>query len=214
MPLPTIRVAIASEVRLFREGLRLILEREKDIAVVAESDGILKIAEIIREQKPDILLLVMHGPNKSDPVSLIKEKGSQIRILVLGDSSDEELTTKVLRAGARGYLLTSTDSATVLKAIRAVYAEEIWVGNEVIARVLENPTLLPDHEEVLTKKELEIIRLIGQDYSNKEIAAELSLSEKTLKSYLDRIFKKLGVNSRLQVALYASKHKKIIKPKS
>jgi len=208
-----IRVVIADDHRLLREMLRLTLRQEKGIEIVGEAANGLQAINVISDLKPDIVLLdiIMPEMNGIKVLPAIKEKSPDTKALMLTVASDEAMIFKALKAGAKGYLTKNVSISDLTKAIQAVHQGELWVERKLMARFFEEETIAEPREEDkpgktkegLTPREKEVLRLLTQGSTNKEIAKALFISEKTVKSHLNSIFRKLKVSRRLQAILYA-----------
>jgi len=205
-----IRVLLADDHAVLRDGLRLLLERELDIEVVGEAGDGEEATKKAVELVPDVVVLDIGMPKMSgiEAARLIKEKKPKIGILVLTVYDDDEYVFKLLKAGASGYLLKKVAGAELASAIRAVSSGEFLlssaVAEKVVAGYLQEPKQngleLPDG---LTKREVEVLRLIADGGTNKEIAEKLFISIKTVESHRTNIFRKLDIHDRIQAATYA-----------
>lgn len=212
-PAGDIRIVITGEHRLFREGLRLILGREKGIEIVGEAANGLETIQVVSERQPHIVLLdiTMPGMDATELIARIRQGSRETRPLVLASRTDEDLIFWALKAGTRGYLSKDASPSDLLQAILAVHQGDLWVERKLMARSIEREGFAdprdggkrPRAKEVLTVKEQEILRLLASGATNKQIAQALLVSEKTVKYYLNSIFKKLHVTRRLQAILYA-----------
>jgi DNA-binding NarL/FixJ family response regulator len=213
LPGGPIRSLIVHDHRLIREGLRLVLSRAEGIEIVGEMAHGLQTIDAISELKPDVVLLDLSAPEK-DGIDLIREiklRTPATKVLLLTAACDEAATLRALKAGAQGYLSRHAGACDLIKAIRTVLQGELWVERKLIPRLLEAEAFSdPKAEsapgrtgEGLTGREREILRLLASGGTNKEIAQALSISEKTVKSHLNSIFKKLQVTRRLKAILYA-----------
>lgn len=208
-----IRVVIADDHRLFREGLRLILSREGGIDIVGEATNGLQTIEVVSDLQPDVVLLdiTMPGMDGIEVIRPVKEKSPETKPLMLTARMDEPMIFKALKAGAKGYLSKDACVSDLIKAIQAVHQGELWVERKLIARFVDGEAGAevkgedrPGRpREALTPREEEVLRLLASGGTNKEIAQVLFISEKTVKSHLNRIFRKLNVTRRLQAILYA-----------
>ena len=210
-----IKVVIADDHPLFRDGLRRILSLEKDILVVGEAADGDELDKTIERTKPDILLLDLKMP-KGDPVQNllgVSAKSPSTQVMVLTAFSEEENVLNAAKSGARGFISKGTPSATVIQAIRAVHNGAFWVDNDVPAKDAfeeivgsrpEARSTLPQPDESiqsLTKREMEILKLVAEGLTNEEIGKKIFISEKTVKTHLTNIFDKLKVNNRFKAAL-------------
>ena len=206
-----IRVLIVDDHALFRQGLRMLLETEADIRVVGEAvDGreAVKQAESLR---PDVVLLdiLMPDMNGLEVIPKLREKSPESKVLILTGFLEYKFIAAALEDGARGYVVKTTDPRTLAKAIRAVQAGEIWAERKVLTEFLDGLLKrvnnlrrpLPAGQEPLTAREHEIVQWVIQGMKNKEIAGRLSISEKTVKTHLSNIFRKLNVSRRVELLL-------------
>lgn len=208
-----IRVVIADDHRLFREGLRLILSREASIETVGEAANSLQTIDLVSDLKPDVLLLSINMPSMDgiEVIMPLKEKSPATKPLVLTAAVDDALIFQALKAGAKGYLSKDASVFDLFKAIQVVYRGDLWVERKLIARFFEEEASAAFKgggrrgrtQEGLTLREREILRLLASGCANKDIAQSLFISEKTVKSHLNSIFRKLHVTGRLQAVLYA-----------
>ena len=195
-----IRVLIADDHAVVRQGLRTFLDLQDDIEVVGEAaDGEEALAAAER-LAPDIVLvdLVMPKVDGIDVIRRLGEHAPAARAVVLTSFIDDDRLFPVLRAGAAGYLLKDVQPQELVEAIRTVHGGGALLHPKVAARLLSELAADP-----LTPREREVLVLIGRGMANKVIARELSLSEKTVKAHVSSILAKLGVNDRTQAALYA-----------
>lgn len=208
-----IRIVIADDHGLFRELLRITLRREGSIKIVGEAVNIRQTIDLISELKPDIVLLNSTMP-EMDGIEVfpeIREKNQNTKTLMLTANKDEATIFKALKGGAKGYLSKDTSISNLIKAIQAVHKGELWVERKLMAKFLEGEAIADSRREgqagklkkVITAREKEVLRLLTTGRTNKEIAKALFISEKTVKSHLNSIFKKLNVTRRLQAILYA-----------
>jgi DNA-binding NarL/FixJ family response regulator len=208
-----IRVLVADDHAIFREGLRQLLEAEDDIAVVGEASNGTECVALVSKLKPDILVLDLKMPDR-DGLAVLSELGgkeSKVKTIVLTASEEERDYVEAVRRGARGIALKQAASELLLDGIRQVHRGEMWIDQRVAADVMKamtQPSTAPgDRRQLLTEREQDIVRLVLQGFRNKEIAGKLSISEQTVKNHLHNIFDKLGVSDRLELALYALHHK-------
>jgi two-component system, NarL family, response regulator DegU len=209
-----IKVVIADDHTLFREGLKKLLSFEKDILVVGEAQRSDEVVKVVERTKPDVLLLDLRMP-QGDPVQILleaKERSPATKALILTAYAEEESIMNTAKSGARGYLLKSADCAILKQAIKKVHNGGVWVDKEItLAETFEEIALgqmepvLANHNddamESLTRRELEILRLVAEGMTNEEIGKKIFISEKTVKTHLTNIFDKLKVNNRFKAAL-------------
>lgn len=207
-----ITVLLADDHTLFREGLRMLLAQEQSIHVVGEAVDGLQAISLAEALQPDILLLDVNMPGLGGLEALphIREKSSGTKVLILSGFSEADLMARALLLGAKGYLSKVLTSKELVKAIRTTYAGEIWAERKVLTEALESlrqkveDASVPasDMREMLTDREQEIVTWVIRGMTNKEIAAELGISDKTVKTHLSHIFNKLKLSRRLQLTLY------------
>ncbi|MEP7289443.1 MAG: response regulator transcription factor [Chloroflexota bacterium] len=207
-----IRILLADDHRIVREGLRLILESMPGFEVVAEAaDGVMAV-ELAEQLVPQVILMDLRMP-RLDGISAIQSilrTQPTIAIVILTTYNEDDLMLHGLRAGARGYLLKDTDRETLFNTIRAAVRGETLLHPSILARMLsltETPLeSTPSPETVLTQRELEILGHVSQGSRNKEIAQQLNITERTVKAHLDNIYSKLGVDSRTAAVMVAIQH--------
>ena len=201
---------------LMLEGIRTVLGNGGLIDVVGEAQDLDKAVEIIASKQPDMVLLDVKIGKESalERLSDIKVASPTSRILFLTGRMDEEMNERALREGAHGLVLKERASETLLTAVRKVYDGEIWFDRKLTSRMLSDARRRERHDHhdqekiyTLTKRELEVTRLIASGLVNKNIARQLFISEKTVRNHLTVIYSKIGVSNRLELALFASKNK-------
>jgi len=197
-----IRILVADDHRIVRDGLRLILETTDEFEVVGEAadgDGAVELAQ---RQAPDAILmdLRMPGLDGLGAIERIHRLQPDTAIVILTTYNEDDLMMRGLRAGARGYLLKDTDRETLFNTIRAAVRGETLLGSDTLARMLaqteDSRPAGSTARIVLSERELEILREVARGARNKEIAAHLGIAERTVKTHLDNIYSKLGVDSR------------------
>lgn len=207
-----VRILLADDHPIFRDGLRRLLETEPGFHVVGEaSDGAEAVA-MAKKLKPDLLLLDLAMPNHPglEAVRELGSSGAATRILLLTAAVEKEQIVQALQLGARGVVLKESATQLLLNSIHAVMAGHYWVGREIISNLVEYlrgllaPPATPKQKKFgLTPRELEIVSAVVAGYTNKDIAAHYKISEDTVKHHLSNIFDKLGVSTRLELALFA-----------
>jgi two-component system NarL family response regulator len=206
---------IADDHQVVREGLSAILKTKEDIEVVGEARDGVEAVEKAREFKPDVILMDISMPrmNGVEATRRIKLEQPQIGIVVLTMYEEEEYIFDLVKAGATGYMLKNSDSSQIIKAIRSTYQGESMLQPSVATKILnqfshlsQKPVPKPSRsEQELTDREIQVIKLIADGKTNKEIANSLTISEKTVKNHVRNIFQKLDVDDRTQAAIYAIK---------
>jgi two-component system, NarL family, response regulator LiaR len=202
-----IRVLVADDHAVVRQGLRTFLELQEDIDVVADVADGQQALDAVAEHDPDVVLMDLVLP-KLDGVEAIRRIVSErphVRVIALTSFLDDDKLFPAVRAGAAGYLLKDVEPAELVKAIRTVHAGEGLVHPAVAARLMEEVAAGggPGTPDSLTPREREVVALIARGLSNKRIALELGISEKTVKTHVSSILGKLGLTDRTQVALHA-----------
>jgi len=211
-----IKVVIADDHTLFREGLRKILSLEKDILVAGEAANGEEASKLAERIKPDVLLMDLKMP-KSDLVQSLLELSTTApatKVLVLTAYSDEENVLNAAKSGARGYASKGVPTTSLVQAIKAIHGGGTWVDKDIpcwqaFEEIAGSYTgtaraALPaedDSIQSLTKRELEILKLVAEGLTNEEIGKKIFISEKTVKTHLTNIFDKLKVNNRFKAAL-------------
>ena len=208
-----IRVLLVDDHSVVRMGLRAFFDMLDDIEVVGEaSDGSEGVA-MARRLKPDVVLMDLLMPNMDGITAIgrIKAELPETEIVTMTSFIEEEKVTSALEAGASGYVLKDAEADEVAQAIRAAFAGEVHL-DPAVARLLaqrmrtrKDPT--ENLAEPLTDREKDVLRLLGQGMSNKEIGSELFITERTARTYVSNILGKLGLASRTQAALWAVEHK-------
>ncbi|MCT9932508.1 response regulator transcription factor [Planotetraspora sp. A-T 1434] len=200
-----IRVLIADDHPIVRQGLRTFLDVQEDLTVVGEAADGAEAVALAASLAPDVLLLDLKMPVLDGLGALTQLSGLDVRVIVLTSMSDRADVAPAMRAGAAGFLYKDVDPAALVQAIRAVHGGQVLLAPEAADAMLTGPA----HAEagaVLTEREREVLRLIAAGRSNREIARELVVAEKTVKTHVSNVLMKLGVQDRTQAALYAVRH--------
>jgi DNA-binding NarL/FixJ family response regulator len=205
-----IRVMIADDYEIIREGIKRVLEYEDDIKVVAESVDGNDVMSQVKLLKPDVLLLDMSMPGYSglEILKLIREASIEIRVIMLTIERGADIINAAIEAGADGYVVKESTTAEIVEAIYTVFDGKKYLDKSLVDLIF-NHYKQTEKESVfseLSSRELEILYWISKGHSNKEIASELFLSEKTIKNNLTRMFKKLDVKDRVHAAVLAVTH--------
>jgi two-component system nitrate/nitrite response regulator NarL len=211
-----VRILIADDHPIFRDGLRKLLEVEKDFKVIGEASDGSEAIEMVKQLKPDVLLLDLAMP-RVPGLETLRQLGSSveaIRVILLTAAIEREQIVDALHHGVRGVVLKESATELLLKSIRCVMDGQYWVGRESVSdlvRIIRDLTAIPEQGTRkraynLTPRELDIISAIVDGYTNKDIAEKFSIAEQTVKHHLGNIFDKLGVSNRLELALFAVNH--------
>jgi DNA-binding NarL/FixJ family response regulator len=210
-----IRVMIVDDHRMVRSGLRGFLSGEPGLDVVGEAETGEEAIAAVPTLCPDVVLmdLMMPGMGGTAAIGVLRASHPAMKIMALTSFADDTQVFPALEAGASGYLLKDIDPDELVAAIRAVHAGESPLDPEVAKRLLsrfQRPATAPGipeaAHETLTEREMDVLRLLTQGKSNKEIASDLFIGDRTVKSHLSAIFQKLDVSDRTQAALYAVRH--------
>ncbi|GAP98034.1 response regulator [Leptolyngbya sp. NIES-2104] len=207
-----IRLLIVDDQPIFRQDLATLLSLEADLEVVGQAENGQDAIALVPSLQPDVILMDVRMPicDGVTATAEIHQRYTWIRILVLTTFDDDEYIEQCLKAGALGYLLKDTPPAQIAIAIRSVYLGYSQLGPTIAPKVFaqlqrDDPPQAPSSHP-LSKREQEVVRLIGQGKNNQEIARSLYLTEGTVRNYVTRIMMLLGVSNRVQAALWAKQH--------
>jgi two-component system, NarL family, nitrate/nitrite response regulator NarL len=216
------RILIADDHAIFRAGLRKLLESEQGFEVVGEAADGAETARLVCQRTPDVLLLDLAMPRGSGLEVLRELAGSEspVHTILLTAAIEKKQILEALQLGARGVVLKEAATELLFRCIRAVMSGQYWVGRESVSDLVKTLRELvagPGEEARqrkfrLTRRELNIIAVIVAGYTNKDIAEKFSISEQTVKHHLSNIFDKLGVSTRLELALFAVNHQLVGPP--
>src|SRR5208282_5214265 len=216
-----IRIVVADDHPIFRDGLCKLLALEDDFEVIAQAQDGRQVLDVLQQHEPDILLLDLKMPGLDGLATLQRLQTSKhkTRVIVLTASEDKNEFVQAMKLGTSGIVLKQSATDLLIKSIRKVNAGEIWLDSHTTAAVMrqfatgadETPTggaapassSRERERSLLSQREREIVALVAQGFKNKEMAEKMFISEQTVKNHLHNIFDKLGVSDRLELALYA-----------
>src|ERR1035441_5729223 len=215
-----IRIVVADDHPIFRDGLCRLLALEPDFEVVAQAQDGRQVLDVLQQHEPDILLLDLKMPGLDGLATLQRLQTSKhkTRVIVLTASEDKNEFVQAMKLGTSGIVLKQSATDLLIKSIRKVNAGEIWLDSHTTAAVMRQfatgadeapvagapPSSSRERERsLLSQREREIVALVAQGFKNKEMAEKMFISEQTVKNHLHNIFDKLGVSDRLELALYA-----------
>lgn len=207
-----IKILIADDQKLIREGLKVLLEMEEDFEIIGEATNGVEAYEFYIKLKPDIILMDIQMPvmNGVEAIKKIKEVDSQAKIIILTTFDDDQYVYDGLKSGALGYVLKDTSIEKLSETIRVVYKGGALIEPSITKKILseiskiEKPKIKKeDLIEELNLREIEILKLISKGYTNQEIADKLNLSVGTVKNYVTTILQKIGARDRTEAALIA-----------
>ncbi len=206
-----IRVFIADDHALIRQGIKRIIEFEPDIAVVGDAENGSKALEQISLLKPDMILLDFHMPDMTglEVLRALTDLDLETKIVMLTVADDKKTLLGCIEYGADGYILKDSDTTEIISAVREVNRGESYIDKRLVKLLVESFTDRGKDDAVghkfgqLTERERDVLKCISQGMTNKEVARQLYLSEKTVKNYASNVFRKLGVKDRVQATLYA-----------
>jgi two-component system nitrate/nitrite response regulator NarL len=208
-----IKILIADDHVIFRDGLRKLLDSDDELTVVGEACSGAECIEMLGSLKPDILLLDLRMPDKSGLAVLEEVNFDTVptRVIVLTAAEDDREVIRAMRLGARGVVLKQSATEVLLRSIHRVHAGEIWLDNRMTAEVMKAFSI-PEAaarggKPLISDREKQIVQLVVQGFRNKEIGVKLFITEQTVKNHLHNICDKLGVSDRLELALYAVHHR-------
>ncbi|HWH59509.1 MAG TPA: response regulator transcription factor [Terriglobales bacterium] len=217
-----VRILIADDHPIFRDGLRRLLESERGFKVIAEACDGVEAVEFVRKLKPEILLLDLAMPRRPGLEALreLSIDSVPVRVILLTAAAEREQIVEALQLGARGVVLKDCGTEVLMRSIRAVLAGEYWVGREPVSNLMQYLRGLMDSSTKisrqkrfgLTPRELDIVSAVVAGFANKEIAEHFKISEDTVKHHLSNIFDKTGVSTRLELALFAVNQSLPFKP--
>ena len=217
-----VRILIADDHPIFRDGLKRLLESEGEFKVIGEACDGVEAVTMARQLIPEVMLLDLAMPRRQglDTLRELSSDARSVRVILLTAAAEKEQIVEALQLGARGVVLKDSATQILLKSIRAVMNGEYWVGRESVSNLVQYlrtlvtpaPAFPQRNKYRLTPRELEIIAAVVAGFANKEIAQYFKISEDTVKHHLSNIFDKVGVSSRLELALFAVNQSLPFKP--
>ncbi|MEK3885121.1 response regulator transcription factor [Paenibacillus sp. PL2-23] len=216
----TIRILIADDHKIVRRGLQLFLASQKDLLLVGEASTGQEAVELTARLAPDIVLMDIHMPgmNGIEATQELASSHPGVKVIVLTSFTDQDHALPAIRAGAKGYLLKDLEPEELAQAVRRVHEGKVELHPDVASQLMSQYVTLyqgsgpasgtekPAGDEALTRRELEVLRLIASGMSNRAIAEALVITEKTVKTHVTHILGKLDLEDRTQAALYAVRH--------
>lgn len=207
-----IRVLIADDHAIVRTGLRALINSESTMELVGEADGGYETIDLVEKTQPDVLVLDLSMPDL-DGIAVtkkIKPQFPNVHILILTIHEDQALLREAIKAGAAGYILKHAAEAELISAIQIILRGDLYVDPAMVRLLLQEPaaplTMLPKSTEALTPREIEVLKLIVQGYTNRQIGEELNISFRTAESHRASLSEKLGLHSRVELVRYAREH--------
>jgi NarL family two-component system response regulator LiaR len=200
----SIRILVADDHGVVRQGLKMYLELDPDLEIVGQAVDGAEALRLARELKPHVVLMDLLMPTMDGiaATKAIRSELPDVEVIALTSVLEDSAVFDAMRAGAVGYLLKDTNAKALCQAVKAAAAGQVQLSPRVAERLIREVPA-PESPEMLTGRETEVLRLLARGRSNKEIAADLSIGEKTVKTHVSHILGKLGVSSRTQAALYA-----------
>ncbi len=199
-----IRIVIADDHAIVRQGLRVFLGFDPELEVVGEAVNGKQAIELAHSLQPDVVLmdLVMPVVGGVEAIATIRAELPDVEVIALTSVLEDNSVVEAVRAGAIGYLLKDTEAEELTRSIKAAAAGQVQLSPKAAARLMRD-VRLPEETDALTARETEILRLLGKGLANKEIAQQLDIGDKTVRTHVSNILAKLHVNSRTQAALHA-----------
>lgn len=203
-----VKVVIIDDHVMVREGIKQLLEIDGDILVVGEAGDGEEGIKLLENMKPDVVLLDINMPkmNGLEVLEVLKKRGLSHKVLILTIHNEVEYLVKAMDIGVDGYVLKDSELAVLKKAIFTIDEGNSYIQPSLTPLLKDKLEQVKEAKEELTKRELEVLKLIARGMYNKEIADELVISEKTVKNHISNIFRKIDVSDRTQAAIYAIKH--------
>jgi DNA-binding NarL/FixJ family response regulator len=202
----TIRIVVTDDHAVVRQGLRMFLELDPELEVVGEAANGAEAVALANELGPDVVLmdLLMPVMDGITAIGRLREEVPDVEVIALTSVLEDASVVGAVKAGATGYLLKDTNADELRRAVKAAAAGQVQLSPEAAVRLMRE-VRAPERPEALTERETDVLRLLAQGQANKEIARELAIGEKTVKTHVSSILAKLGVQSRTQAVLHAMK---------
>lgn len=199
-----IQILIVDDHSVVRQGLRMFLSLDPDLVIIGEARNGDEGVKLAHELRPDVVLmdLLMPVMDGVTAIATIRRELPEVEVIALTSVLEDSMVFGAIRAGAIGYLLKDTEADELCRAIKAAAAGQVQLSPQAAARLMRE-VRAPESPETLTQREIEVLRLMAKGLANKEIARDLGIGEKTVKTHVSNILSKLGVLSRTQAALYA-----------
>lgn len=199
-----VRVLLVDDHAVVRQGLRMFLSLDPELEIAGEAANGAEALQVAHRLKPDVILmdLLMPVMDGIAAITRLRQELPDTEIIALTSVLEDEKVISAVRAGAIGYLLKDTQADDLCRAVKAAAAGQVQLSPQAAARLIRE-VKAPDNPETLTERETDVLRLLAQGHTNKEIAQRLVIGEKTVKTHVSNVLAKLGVPSRTQAALYA-----------
>ena len=206
-----VNIFIADDQRLVRQGIRSLLEDKCDVDVVGEATNGFECLNEVSKINPNIVILDvdMTGMNGIDTLKIMKEQGFSSKTLMIADDKNSDSVLTAVELGCDGYIIKDCDVSILKKAIYTIYDGDRYIQPELqeqLEKSIELKTNITDKLNELTRREIEVLKLLAEGMFNKEIAVKLHISERTVKNHVSNLFKKIKVNDRTQAAVFAIKN--------
>jgi NarL family two-component system response regulator LiaR len=202
----TIRIVIADDHSVVRQGLRMFFSLDPELEIVGEATNGVEAVDRVRKLKPDVVLMDIIMPQMDGiaATEIIRHESPEVEVVALTSVLEDAAVVGAIKAGAIGYLLKDTQADELCKAIKAAAAGQVQLSPQAAARLMHE-VRTPENPQALTERETDVLSLLANGKANKEIALQLHISETTVKTHVSNILTKLGVPSRTQAALYAER---------
>lgn len=208
----TIKIMLVDDHIIVREGIRTIIENDKDFSIIATSDNGVEAVENAKKYNPHIIIMDINMPemNGLDALKIIKDQSINTKVIILTSQTNKEYIIAATKLGAKGYLFKNCDTNDLIKAIREVSIGRTYIDQSVANVLTQNTHYEKESNnkqlekiELLSRREYEVLALISGGLNNKDIGKELFISEKTVKNHITNLFKKIEVNDRVQATIFA-----------